>query len=136
MIMLPLLLAVQAASEEPQWNCADPLVQQEMNYCAQQEFLAADAEMNVQWKIAAQQMKAVDAQFAQYGGYEGDQRPGYFATLLEAQRAWLAFRDAHCRLDGYSARGGSMEPMLASFCMADLTRARTKMLREYVSAGE
>ena len=46
------------------------------------------------------------------GRIEGDDRPGDEATLREAQRAWVAFRDAHCRLEGYEARGGTMEPLV------------------------
>jgi len=58
-----------------------------------------------------------------------DNRPGFFASLLEAQRAWLTFRDAHCRLEGYYARGGSLEPLLVSTCKTALTEARIGELR-------
>jgi uncharacterized protein YecT (DUF1311 family) len=114
----------------PTWNCENPLYQQEMNYCAGQDYMAADAELNAQWKVTAAAMKAQDASFAQYG--DNDTREGYFESLLEAQRGWLRYRDAHCRVEGYTARGGSMEPMLVSGCKAHLTRLRTKELRELV----
>jgi uncharacterized protein YecT (DUF1311 family) len=58
-----------------------------------------------------------------------DSGPGEEASLREAQRAWVAFRDAHCRLESYEARGGSMQPMLDAGCRATLTRARTAELR-------
>ena len=54
---------------------------------------------------------------------------GEEATLREAQRAWVAFRDANCRLESFEARGGSMQPMLDAGCRATLTRARTAELR-------
>ncbi|OZA91988.1 MAG: urease [Erythrobacter sp. 34-65-8] len=127
MIVLPLLLAAQVAPEAPQWNCADPLVQQEMNYCAHQDFLVADAELNAQWKLVAEVMKQRDKDV---GDMLDDGRPGYFQTLLDGQRAWLRYRDAHCASEGYLARGGSMEPMLVSFCKTSLTKARTAQLRE------
>ena len=132
-LILPLLLQsapMQEAPPVPGWNCEDPRYQQEMNWCAAQDYAAADAELNVQWKITAAAMKAQDASFAEYGG--GDTRDGFFESLFEAQRGWLRYRDAHCRLDGYSARGGSMEPMLASFCKANLTRQRTAELKALV----
>jgi uncharacterized protein YecT (DUF1311 family) len=49
--------------------------------------------------------------------------------LREAQRAWVSFRDAQCRLESFEARGGSMQPMLDSGCRAAVTRARTAELR-------
>jgi len=52
--------------------------------------------------------------------------------LLEAQRAWLVYRDAQCRLEGYSLLGGSAQPMIVSGCLAMLTRQRTQELRDLV----
>ena len=60
--------------------------------------------------------------------------PGEEASLREAQRAWVTFRDAHCRLQSFEARGGSMQPMLLSQCKAYLTELRTEQLRN-LSAG-
>jgi uncharacterized protein YecT (DUF1311 family) len=145
-LLLPLLLLQTAspaadvleealASTEqdggPKWNCEDPIYQQEMNYCAGQDYIAADAELNAQWKTTAAAMKAQDASFAEYG--DNDTREGYFESLLEAQRGWLRYRDAHCRVDGYTARGGSMESMLVSFCKTHLTRLRIAELRALIA---
>ena len=134
-LVLPLLLQsgpVQEAPPVPGWNCKDPLVQQEMNWCAGQDYAAADAELNAQWKITAAAMKASDADFAANGGGEYDSRAGYFESLLEAQRGWLRYRDGQCALEGYAARGGSMEPMLLSGCKARLTRQRTEELKALI----
>jgi uncharacterized protein YecT (DUF1311 family) len=59
-----------------------------------------------------------------------DKRPSFYAALLAGQQAWLKFRDAHCLSAGYVMRGGSAEPMMVNACLATLTRARTKQLRE------
>jgi uncharacterized protein YecT (DUF1311 family) len=95
----------------------------------------ADAELNLQWKITAAEMKARDAQFAASSSPEYDKREGYLQSLLEARRAWLGYRDAHCR-DGYSARGASMEPMLVSFCMTNLTCERTEELKALIETEQ
>ncbi len=129
-LFLPLLLQ-SAEPPVPGWNCDDPQVQQEMNWCAQRDYAAADAELNTQWEITAAAMKAQDTSFATYGS-EHDTRDGYFESLLSAQRAWLRYRDAHCRVEGYYARGGSLEPLLVATCKARLTRMRTDELRELV----
>jgi uncharacterized protein YecT (DUF1311 family) len=130
-LMLPLLLQSSEPLPECDEKAADMGVQQPMNQCAYRDYLIADAELNAQWKITAAAMKARDAEWGRYT-IGGDTRPGWFASLLEAQRAWLAYRDAHCRLDGYTARGGSMEPMLVSFCKTHLTRQRTQELKDLI----
>lgn len=119
--------ASQLAPPNPDWNCEEPIQQQEMNWCADRDYAIADSAMNAQWRETSARMKARDADFAEYQP-DGDGRPGFFDSLLEAQRAWLKFRDAHCRLDGYSARGGSLEPLLVSTCKTGLTNRRTRDL--------
>lgn len=121
--LLPLL--AQAAEVQP--DCDNAFTQHEINICAQLDFLAADEELNAQWQITADTMKQWDAEH----GFD-DGRPGYFDTLLTAQRAWIAFRDAHCASEGYLFRGGSGEPMMISGCKAGLTIERTQQLRALV----
>ena len=128
-----LILPLFAQAAEPlntEWSCDDPIMQQEMNWCAARDFEVADERLNAQWPITAAAMKARDAAFADYAG--NDTREGYFESLLESQRGWLRYRDAHCRVEGYYARGGSLEPLLISTCKARLTRMRTDQLRELV----
>ena len=50
--------------------------------------------------------------------------------LKEAQRAWIAYRDAEAKRAGDEARGGSMSPMLFYAATAELTKERTKHLKE------
>ncbi len=131
--LAPILVMLQAEpgtqQPNPDWNCDDPIRQQEMNWCAAREYAVADAALNVQWGITSQTMKRRDESQKRYDP-DGDGRPGYFQTLLEAQRAWIEYRDAHCRSDGYYARGGSMEPLLVSTCKTALTKERTRQLAE------
>src|SRR3546814_8646263 len=108
--------------------CSSDLYQVEMNFCAQQEYERADAALNVQWKKTSAAMKKRDRDPYQ----SDDNRPGYMATLLDAQRAWIAYRDAHCESAGYVARGGSLEPMRVSGCMAEVTAQRHAPLKALV----
>lgn len=128
MMISLLAFALQASPPNPDWNCADPQVQMEMNWCAGQDYEAADRELNAQWALTRAAMRARDAEWAQLGS--ADKRVGWAASLLEAQRGWLRYRDAHCALEGYEARGGSLEPLLILTCKAELTRARTRQLKE------
>jgi uncharacterized protein YecT (DUF1311 family) len=134
--LFPILLLTAAQADElpsgPEWNCADPQAQQEMNACALQEFEAADAELIYQWKDTSTQMQQYDEE-ADPEANPGDERPGFFDTLIEAQTAWLAYREAHCRSDGYQFRGGSMEPLIVATCMTALTRQRIAQLKALMS---
>lgn len=127
---LLLMLAAQGDGFPPcDQAAADRGIQQDLNICAQHEYLEADEAMNAQWKITREHMKKLDAE-SDFPTW--DERPGYFEKLLTAQRAWLAYRDAHCASEGYLARGGSMESMLVSFCKAGLTEERTEELRDLI----
>ena len=126
--MLATVLFLAAAVQQP--NCADPDTQTDMTLCAGRDYKAADAALNAQWKITYAKMKAWDAE-----GLSNDGRPGHAPVLLDGQRAWLKYRDAHCVSEGYYARGGSMEPMLVSRCLAELTKKRTEQLRELAESN-
>jgi uncharacterized protein YecT (DUF1311 family) len=127
-LMLPLLLQSAEPLPECDETAAEMGIQQPMNQCAYRDFVIADRELNAQWAITVAAMKARDAEWAEYAS--SDIRSGWFESLREAQRAWLRYRDAHCRVDGYTARGGSLEAFLAATCKARLTRLRTAELKE------
>lgn len=124
--------ALLLAAQDPPWNCENPQAQQEMNYCAAEDFRRADAELNTVYRTVLEQARVADREYAGVADGAGgptDGGPGEEATLREAQRSWVAFRDAQCRLESFEARGGSMQPMLDAGCKATLTRARTAELR-------
>ena len=109
------LLASPVAAQTP--DCANPIYQVEINACAEQDWLAADADLNAAYKAARAAMRALDADFA-------PAERGAEAALRDGQRAWIAFRDGTCAAEGWIMRGGSAEPMLIYGCRARLTRVR------------
>jgi uncharacterized protein YecT (DUF1311 family) len=125
-----LVMASQSWAQDETVDCENAMAQQDMNICAGKDFEAADADLNKVWQEAIASAKEADA------GMADDGRPGHEETLRKAQRAWIAFRDAQCEYDGFEARGGSMEPMLVSGCLAELTRQRTKQLQDGENPGE
>lgn len=126
-MMLPILLVAAAASTGA--NCDNATTQIDINACMAQDYRTADDELNRQWVLNVAAAKAQDKTRVA----KTDKRPGYYATLLESQRAWLKFRDAQCRIEGYAMRGGSAEPMVVSGCLAGLTRERSKQLKDMLS---
>jgi len=122
-----LLFAAAATADE---DCGD-LPQQPMNHCVLRNFERADEAMNAQWKLTSAAMKQSDRELDR----TYDKEPGYFATLLAAQRAWLTYREQHCLGESFEARGGSLSPMLHAGCKLRLTRERTRQLKELVEFG-
>ena len=122
--MLSVLIAAAVAAA-PQPNCKNPQTQTDMNICSGRAFKAADTVMTRQYDIAVGRMKQMD---------KGGEPTGYFAALLESQRAWLKFRDAQCRLEGYTTRGGTAEALNVNGCLEQLTRQRTKDLKSFLEA--
>jgi uncharacterized protein YecT (DUF1311 family) len=121
-VFLLLALAPQAMAEEPAVNCAEAVAQVDLNLCAERAWKFADEDLNLAYGFAVTMMKDIDAGLA-----EGQR--GAEAALREAQRAWIAFRDAGCTAEGYRVAGGSMQPMVVAMCLERVTRARTEELR-------
>ena len=121
---LLLLAAAPAAAEE---DCGD-LPQQPMNQCLHRAFERADAELNAQWKVTAEAMRARDRDLDR----TRDKQPGHFDTLLAAQRAWITYRDQQCLAESFEMRGGSGAPMVHSLCTERLTRERIGQLKALV----
>ena len=96
-----------------------------MNQEAGAAWKAADATMTVQWQRTYAAMKRRDAADTTRGGGFG-----YAAATLASQRAWLAFRDSQCAIEGGEYAGGSMQPMVRAQCLARLTRERTAQLKD------
>jgi uncharacterized protein YecT (DUF1311 family) len=92
--------------------CPEAHTQLDMNVCADAQYRKADAELN---RVYQQVVRAS-------GGAD--------AKLKAAQLAWLKFRDAECDYESSQYEGGSMKPMIYSFCLRDVTAARTKQLRD------
>ena len=125
--LLGIALAAVSAQPMTEAECANAMTQMEMNACASQAFERADAELNALYRRLIDGARDNDRS-PDNGRSEGDDRPGEEATLREAQRAWIAFRDAHCRGEGYAERGGSMETMIFHQCLERLTRERIAQL--------
>ncbi|MDK1388950.1 hypothetical protein ILFOPFJJ_00989 [Ensifer psoraleae] len=127
LVGLLLLSAVSAvAQEQPTVDCQNAVTQTDMNICAGQDYDRADAELNKVYKQAVAATQAMDKELGEIdAAYVGANE-----ALKKAQRAWIGYRDGQCELAGFEARGGSMEPMLVSGCLAELTRKRTTELKQ------
>ena len=109
-------LLAQHQKKDP---CADAQSQGEMNICWGKEYKAADAQLN---KTYQQFMSKLD---------ESEQM-----QLKNAQLAWLKYRDTNCEFVADQYKGGSMRPMIAAICLADVTNARVNELKAQIKDRE
>ncbi|HEV2802833.1 MAG TPA: lysozyme inhibitor LprI family protein [Pyrinomonadaceae bacterium] len=100
----------QDDGEDP---CPGANTQFELNQCAARARDKADAELNKVYRDLLKDTGTTER-----------------AKLRAAQLAWLKFRDAHCDYESIGNKGGSIYPMVMSFCLAEVTTARVKQLRE------
>ena len=123
-LLVPATFAA-AQDNEPEVDCDNAMTQMDMNICAHRDYETADTELNAVYKKAMDAAREMDVQAKDMG----EHYVGAVNALKRAQRAWIGYRDGQCELAGFAARGGSMEPMLVSGCLADLTRKRTAELK-------
>lgn len=111
------LLALALLAAAPQPDCARVINQPDANACALASLRAADAALNRQWAATLQTVR----------GEGGATR---VARLRAAQRAWIAFRDAHCDSAYFPVLGASMDYTMNIYCRIALTEDRTRQLAE------
>ncbi|WGH77629.1 lysozyme inhibitor LprI family protein [Jannaschia ovalis] len=98
-----------------------------MTECTAMEGALWDELLNADWPRHRDWARAADATEAEIFGDAFSDRAD---ALLAAQRAWIAFRDAQCRLE-YAAWGsGSMRSLAAASCVGDMTAERVIVLRQ------
>jgi len=114
-LILAMLAAVPAAAQDI--DCATAEAQQDLNWCAEQDWQAADADLNAAYQAAKAALDSWDAELS-------PELQGGAQALLQAQRAWITYRDAACTAEGFPMRGGSAEPLLVYGCMSRLTAQR------------
>lgn len=105
-------------------DCANASAQTALNACAAQAYEFADAELN----------DAYEGALFAAGVVDGDGARGLQASLREAQRLWIPFRDAACEAEASIHEGGSMQPMVQSDCLARVTQARSQDLFAFTDA--
>lgn len=87
--------------------------QAEASGCAHREFQAADAELNKAYNQLA-------------GILDANEK----ALLKQSELAWIKYRDSNCTFESSQYAGGTMRPMIESFCLARVTKARAAELKE------
>lgn len=85
MILLASLLAASLETVSVgDVDCENTVITAEVSHCTWLDYQEADAEMNVQWQRAREEVARKD----EFIDRNRDDRPTNSETLLQAQRAW------------------------------------------------
>lgn len=95
--------------------CAKAETQTEMTICWGKEYKAADAVLN---QVYRQLVAKLDEEEK--------------AQLKEAQTAWIKYRDTNCDFVADQYKGGTMRPMIAAICLAEMTTNRATELKTQI----
>jgi uncharacterized protein YecT (DUF1311 family) len=115
-LLAPILLSAAGAKAQKERQiqpCEGQGSQAEASGCAHREYLAADAELNRAYTRLA-------------GILDAEEK----ALLKESELAWIKYRDSNCTFESSQYAGGTMRPMIESFCLTRVTKARTAELKE------
>lgn len=116
--ILVLLVAFDAsalAQKQKPKPCEDAMSQADMNICWGNEYKKADAALNKTYQELAAMLD------------EGEK-----TQLKTAETAWLKYRDTNCEFVADQYKGGSIRPMIAAICLADVTNNRTTELKNQI----
>lgn len=91
----------------------------EMKKCADESYQAADRKLN----------QVYQSTISRLTGEEKNR-------LIQAQRAWIPFRDKTCSFEAAEALGGTLEGLLYTGCLERLTTERTTYLQKVFSARQ
>jgi uncharacterized protein YecT (DUF1311 family) len=111
-----LLAALPAAAQD----CPDQS-QSGLTQCAASAYKKTDAALNATYKQIMGRLK-------------GDEATA--KSLVTAQRAWIAYRDAECDFLTSGAAGGTIQPMLVAQCLDTLTSQRVDDLKALLNCEE
>ncbi|MCW6036900.1 lysozyme inhibitor LprI family protein [Spirulina subsalsa FACHB-351] len=109
-------IVAQAPDVEEDLNCDDPTSQWEMNVCADQAAKEADARLNEVYRQLRVKVSGTPQE----------------SRLIEAEKAWIDFRDKDCEFSRRRYDGGTIMPMIYAMCVNDLTQRRTEQLEAYL----
>ena len=115
------LFAAQA--EELGIDCKTAVSTPDITMCVNDAYEAADKQLNAAYRAATASIDKT--------GVPPDAQRDWRKALVEAQRRWIAYRDAECELTGFEWYGGTGRSAATLDCARELTESRTKSLRRH-----
>ncbi|MGJ0509438.1 MAG: lysozyme inhibitor LprI family protein [Methylocystis sp.] len=117
--ILPLIALCLATPPALGPECGSLATQLDMTLCEGKKFDAADARLNAIYTRLAAKVTAAGK-----------------AKLVDAQRAWIKYRDLQCAFDTFGTNGGSINGMMIAQCKTQMTLDQTKRLDHQLNCEE
>lgn len=114
-VTLSAFLTAAGPSTAARVDCKNAVAQNDMNFCADLAYRAADRQLNAVYRKLSSHLDAREKDL-----------------LTRAERAWVAFRDKECTYQSSENEGGSIYPLVYSGCLERLTKDRTQQIDAYV----
>ena len=109
-------LALLAPAVANAAGCDNANTQAEINTCTEAARAKADADLNRSYQ---QLLKGTPAENQ--------------ASLKQAERTWITFRDQECAFEAAGSVGGSMHPADLAACKEAITTARTAQIKAFLA---
>jgi len=117
-------LGAARAADAETIDCANAASTAEMNFCADKDYQAADKALNAAYANAVAFIRTRNMEKP----YDA---ASFEEAMRNAQRTWVAYRDADCKeLVAQEWAGGSGTSAAALGCMTEKTIQRTKELKD------
>lgn len=113
-----MLLAAPAVARD----CNNATTQVDMNMCANEGYERVDAALNEIYGQLRRNMQKTN--------------PDSVPLLVDAQRAWITFRDKHCAFVSSGYEGGSMQSFVITSCRTELTEYRNEELGRQIEGDQ
>ncbi len=107
-----ILLVLGAPASLAKSGCADRETQTGITMCQSTEYAKSDGAMTAVYNRLRKHLGPGDAA----------------SRLRDAQRAWIAYRDAWCHFETINTEKGSMHPTVVASCLIKLTNEQTERL--------
>jgi uncharacterized protein YecT (DUF1311 family) len=103
------------AQAQPDPDCANPMTQTDMNLCAARDLQQEDDRLNEFYGRLIPNISIAEENL-----------------LIDAQLAWINYRDAECEFSASAYLGGSIAPLIDANCRQALTSTRADELLAYL----
>jgi len=124
LLFVTLLLAIRVnAQEATDPACDKAVTTRDMEQCLTIESDKAEAALNQTYQRLVKRLTQPDTEHENYSEYR--------KKLLDAQRAWIKFRDADCDALYALNSAGSMRNIIYLSCKQQRAEQRTKELESY-----
>jgi len=110
-------------------DCANALTTPDINECASVEQKKVEARLNTTYKTVLAYLDHADPIIK-------DDAASAKLKLIEAQRAWIKFREADCQAQYEFNASGTIRTVLWISCMQAHAEQRTRDLESFSSGGD